>query len=105
MFELFEPDVEFVTLLLGNHRGKEAVRLLFEENRANISGYGLAPEELIDAGHDVIAVVRLGGAGRASGIATSDQIAFPVTIENGLVLRQPTFRNKQAAREAAGLSE
>ena len=64
VLELLDPDVEFATLLFGNHRGKDAVRLLFEENRTNISGYRLDPDELIDAGDQVIAVVHLGGAGR-----------------------------------------
>ena len=33
MLESYDPDVEFVTLLLGNHRGKEALRGLYEEEQ------------------------------------------------------------------------
>jgi ketosteroid isomerase-like protein len=105
LMAMYDPEVEFVTLLQGTHHGKEALRLLFEENRNNMPGYRLDPDELIDAGDKVIAMVRLGGAGRVSHIAMDDRIAFLFTIQEGLAIRQQTFRNKEDALEAAGLSE
>jgi ketosteroid isomerase-like protein len=33
LMEAYDPAVEFVTLLLGTHDGKEAIRPIFEENR------------------------------------------------------------------------
>jgi ketosteroid isomerase-like protein len=102
--EAYDPEVEFVTLLLGTHHGKGAIRVVFEENRRNLSGYSLDLDEVIDAGPDkVIAVARLGGSGRVSQIALGDPIAFLATIKNGLIVRQQTFRNKEEALEAAGL--
>jgi len=106
LMEAYDPAVEFVTLLLGTHRGKEAIRPIFEENRENLSGYSLELEELIDAGPDkVIVVAHLGGAGRVSQIAVGDLIAFVATFKNGLIVRQETFRNKEEALEAAGLRD
>jgi ketosteroid isomerase-like protein len=105
LLDLYDPAVEFVTLLLGDHRGRETLRRLFEENRKNLSGYRLEPEEVIDAGDDVIAVTHLGGAGRVSKIALDDRIAFLFTIRDGLIVRQQTFRNKEEALEAVGLAE
>src|SRR5918998_4264599 len=105
LMDMFDPEVEFVTLLQGNRNGKEGLRLLFEENRDTMPGYRLDPEELIDAGDRVIAVVRFGGVGRLSHIAMDDRLAFLFTIKEGLVIRQQTFRNKGDALEAAGLSE
>jgi ketosteroid isomerase-like protein len=105
MLERYDPEVEFVTLLLGNHHGKEALRTIFEENRRNMPGYRLDPEELIDAGDTVVVVAHMGGAGRTSQIGLGDLIAFSATIRNGLIIRQQTFRNKDGALEAAGLSE
>jgi ketosteroid isomerase-like protein len=102
---LYDPEVEFETLLLGTHHGKEAMRALYYENQANQSGYTATPVELIDAGDTVIAVVQVGGAGTASNIALDDRIAFIQTFKNGLVVRERTFRNRQEALEAAGLSE
>jgi ketosteroid isomerase-like protein len=103
--ELYDPEVEFETLLLGTHQGKEAMRSLYHENLANQPGYTATPVELIDAGDKVISVVQLGGAGTSSQIALADQIAFIHTFRNGVVVREQTFRNREEALEAAGLSE
>ena len=106
LMRAYDPAVEFVTLLLGTHHGKEAIRSVFEENRTNLSGYSLDLEEVIDAGADkVVAVAHLGGAGRVSQIALGDLIAFVATFKDGLIVRQETFRNKEEALEAAGLQE
>ena len=103
--DLYDPEAVLETLLLGTHHGKEAMRSLYEENQANQSGYTVTPVELIDAGDKVITVVQVGGAGSASQIALDDQIAFIHTFKNGLVVREQTFRNRDEALEAAGLSE
>ena len=103
----YDPDVVFETLLLGTHHGNEAIRLLSEENRRTLSGYTIDPVELIDAGDKVVAVVQVSGVGPGSQIATEalDRFAFLVTIKNGRTVRQPSFRNRGEALEAAGLSE
>jgi ketosteroid isomerase-like protein len=105
LLAVYDPDVEFATLLLGNHHGKEALRALFEENRENLSGYGFELDEAIDAGDTVIAVARLLGAGRVSKIELGDLIAFSLTFRDGRCVRQQTFRNKAEALEAVGLRE
>jgi ketosteroid isomerase-like protein len=106
LIQAYDPAVEFVTLLLGTHHGRQAIRSVFEENRTNLAGYSLELEELIDAGPDkVVAVARLGGAGRVSQIALGDPIAFVATFKAGLIVRQETFRNRDEALEAAGISK
>ena len=105
VIETLHPDVEFRTLLLGNHRGRDAMRTLYQENRSALPDYRLEPMELIDAGDQVIAVVRLGGAGRVSQIKLDNRMAFLITIKDGLTIRQQTFRTKEEALEAAGLEE
>ena len=104
LMDLYDAEVEFVTLLLGIQHGKAALRSMFEENQANLPGHRLDPEELIDAGDKVIAVAHQGGAGVASGIALDDRIAFVATLKDGLIVRLQTFRNKAEALEAAGPS-
>ena len=103
--DLYDPEVEFETLLLGAHQGKEAMRRLYHENQANQSGYTATPVELIDTGDKLVTVVEVGGAGIASHIALDDQIAFIHTFKDGLVVREQTFRNREEALQAAGLSE
>jgi ketosteroid isomerase-like protein len=105
LLERYDPDVEFVTLLLGNYRGREAIRRLVDENQQNLPGYGYEIKELIDAGDTVVAVLGLTGAGRVSEISLGDDIAFAFTFRNGLVVRQQTFSSKADALEAAGLAE
>ena len=105
VIETLHPDVEFRTLLLGNHRGRDALRTLYQENRAAFPDYKLEPLELIDAGDQVIAVVRLVGAGRVSQIELDNRMAFLITIKDGLTIRQESFRTKREALEAAGLRE
>jgi ketosteroid isomerase-like protein len=105
MLEAYDPAVEFVTLLLGTRHGKDGLRRIYDENRETLSGYRLDLDEVIDVGDKVVAVARMGGAGRVSEIDLGDRIAFVVTFRNGLVVRQETFPSKDAALEAAGLSE
>jgi ketosteroid isomerase-like protein len=105
--QFYDPDVVFETLLLGTHRGNEAIRVLYEENRKTLSGYRLDPIELIDAGNKVVADVQVIGVGPASQIAMEDRDRFALlfTIRNGRTVRQQSFRNREDALEAAGLSK
>ncbi len=41
--DFYDPDVVFETLLLGTHRGNEAIRLIYEENQKTLSGYDVVP--------------------------------------------------------------
>ena len=97
----------FETLLLGTHRGNEAIRLIYEENQKTLSGYDVVPVELIDAGDQVVAVAQVTGTGPTSQIAMEDRdrFAFLFTIKNGRCVREQAFRNREEALEAAGLRE
>ena len=77
--ELYDPEVEFETLLLGTHQGKEAMRSLYDENQANQSGY-TAPRRSIPL-NKLITVVQVGGAGTANPDALDDQIAFDPDLQ------------------------
>lgn len=103
--QVYDPDVVFETLLLGTHRGNEAIRLIYEENQKTLSGYDVVPVELIDAGDQVVAVAQVTGTGPESRIAMedNDRFAFLFTIKNGRVVREQAFRNREEALEAAGL--
>ncbi|HXF00951.1 MAG TPA: nuclear transport factor 2 family protein [Solirubrobacterales bacterium] len=106
LVEIYDPDVVFETLLLGTHRGKEAIRLIYEENQKTLAGYAVEPVELIDSGDQVVAVAQVTGVGPVSQIAMDgDRFAFLFTIKNGRVVREQAFRNRDEALEAAGLRE
>jgi ketosteroid isomerase-like protein len=105
LVEFYDPEVVFETLLLGTHRGNEAIRVIYEENRKTLSGYDVLPVELIDAGDKVVAVAQTVGAGTVSQIAVDDRFAFVFTFKGERCVREQAFRNKQEALEAVGLSE
>ncbi len=68
----------------------------------------LEPQELLDFGDRVVAVVVMRGRGRTSGVSL--QQLFPPfavvwTVRDGKVIRGAAFRSKTAALEAAGLTE
>jgi ketosteroid isomerase-like protein len=106
LVEFYDPDVVFETLLLGTHRGREAIRLIYEENQRTLSGYSVEPVELIDFEDQVVAVAQVTGVGPGSQIAMDgDQFAFLFTIKNGRAIREQAFRNKEEALAAVGVSE
>jgi len=104
LVEFYDPEVVFETLLLGTHHGKEAIRLIYEENRRTLAGYDVVPVELIDAGDQVVADVRMLGAGPVSEIALDEGFAFVFTIKAGRCVREQAFRNREEALRAAGLA-
>jgi ketosteroid isomerase-like protein len=81
MVELYDRECMFKTLLLGTHHGNEAIRLIYEENKKNLSGYNVVPVELID------------------------RFAFVFTLRDGHIVREQAFRNREEALETMGLSE
>ena len=105
LVELYDPEAVFETLLLGTHHGNEAIRLIYEENQRNLSGYDVVPVELIDVGERVVAVAQTVGSGPASEIAVDDRFAFVFTFKGDRIVREQAFRNRDEALEAAGLSD
>ncbi|HEY7150925.1 MAG TPA: nuclear transport factor 2 family protein [Solirubrobacterales bacterium] len=106
LVEVYDPEVVFETLLLGTRRGNEAIREIYEENQKTLSGYDVEPVELIDSGDQVVAVAQVTGVGPASQISMDgDKFAFLFTVENGRIVREQAFRNRDEALQAAGLRD
>jgi uncharacterized protein len=67
--------------------------------------YQLEPEEFIDAGDRVVAIIHFKGRGKGSGIevdARSDQVH---SLRDGKLVRMDEYLDRAEALEAAGLSE
>ena len=62
-------------------------------------------QELIDAGDQVLAVIREREIGRASGVPVETTHLVVWTLANGKVTRLQVFDDRAEALEAAGLSE
>ena len=64
------------------------------------------PEELIDAGDHVVALIRTGGRGKASGVEVSAHVWNVWTLRDGKAVEWTYFGDdKAAALESAGLAE
>jgi ketosteroid isomerase-like protein len=90
----------------GEYRGLAGVRRWFEDWSAAWSGFSMEPEEFIDAGERVVAVVRMKATGRGSGVSVDrqDAMVWEVGPDRKLV-RVDYFNNREQAMKAVGLAE
>ena len=85
--------------------GHEGVRRFWRETLSVFGAVGLEVEDLVDAGHQVLAVVREREVGRASGVPV-EAIHFAVwTLADAKVSQMQVFDERQQALAVAGLRE
>ena len=90
----------------GPMHGKDAVRAYMQDWLDMFDDLRSEPVELIDAGEDrVIAVVRISGRAKLSGVETDLTYAALYTIRDGKVARGREYWTKEQALETAGLTE
>jgi ketosteroid isomerase-like protein len=90
----------------GPMHGKDAVRAYAQDWLEMFGEFRSEPVELIDAGEDrVIAVTKISGRAKLSGVETDLTYAALYTIRDGKVARGREYWTKEQALEAAGLSE
>ena len=88
----------------GPMQGKDAVRAYVQDWLDMFDDFKVEPVELIDAGEDqVIAVLRISGRAKLSGVETDLTYAALYTIRDGKVARGREYWTKEQALEAAGL--
>jgi ketosteroid isomerase-like protein len=86
--------------------GKEAVRAYMQDWLDLFNDLKVEPTELIDAGEDqVVAVSRISGRAKLSGVETDLTYAAVYTIRDGKIARGREYWTKEQALEAAGLRE
>lgn len=110
---LWDPEVEFdvsrdiwgAVVGGGHYRGVEGVRQWMLDLYAAWEQMDIDVEELIDAGDDVVAVIRVAGRGRVSGIEIEYRPAGVWTIRDGRIARVVWFADRDAALEAAGVAD
>jgi ketosteroid isomerase-like protein len=89
----------------GPIRGKEAMRTYVEDWLDTFDDFRGEIIELIDAGDDVIAVMRLTGRAKLSGVETDLVFATIYTVRDGRIARGREHWTREEALEAAGLRE
>jgi ketosteroid isomerase-like protein len=85
------------------YHGHEGVREAWRESLAVWGEVDLEVEGLIDAGDQVLAVIREREIGRASGVPVEASHLAVWTLDGGKVGRMQVFDDRGAAERAAGL--
>ena len=106
--EIFDPKVEWVAaphslLASEKYRGYDGVRRFWTQFLSAWDDYGAEVDELIDAGDQVVAVMRL--SGRTKELEVGEARSSLITLRDGRIMRIEPFASKDAALEAAGLRE
>jgi uncharacterized protein len=92
----------FDPLVFRGHEGvREFLRLIWEQWASR----RMEPRDLIDAGDNVVASVRLVGVGRQSGVETMANAAHVWTFRDGKIVRLTVFQTMEEALEAVGPQE
>lgn len=108
---LWHPEVEFdvsrdifgAVVGGGRYRGVEGVRSWMLDLYAAWDRMDIDCEELIEAGEQVISVLRVHGRGRTSGIELEYHPAGVWTLRGGKIVRVVWFATRGDALEAVGL--
>jgi ketosteroid isomerase-like protein len=111
VLEILDPDIEWNASDVffdqpRTYRGRRAWQEEFLQDLMQIfEEYRGEPEEIRDAGDQVVAVAQMGGTGRRSGAKAMARVAHVFTFRDGRLVRFSEFRDVREALEAAGLSE
>ena len=90
----------------GPMHGKDALRAYVEDWRETFDDFRTEPTELIEAGEDrMIAVMRISGRAKLSGVEVDLTFAVVYTLRDGKVARGREYWTRDQALEAAGLTE
>ena len=90
----------------GPIHGKEAMRAYVQDWIDTFDGFRADALELIDAGGDqVVAVLRLMGQAKLSGVETDLTFATLYTIREGKIARGREYATRDEALDAAGIEE
>jgi ketosteroid isomerase-like protein len=88
-----------------DYRGHAGVVRWLEDWSSAWSEFSMKPEEFIDAGEHVVAVVRMRAKGRSSGLVLDRQDAVIQEVRDGMIVRIDYYNNRDQALKAVGLEE
>ena len=104
-----DPEIEWTTtgayIDLSTYRGHEGVRRYFGSLLDEFEDVRIEPVEFIDAGEQVIVIIRVSGRGRRSGAPVEMTLVSVGSVRDGKTVRVRNYPSRDAALEAAGLRE
>ena len=110
-FDLLDDEVEVdlrafpLPDYAGVTRGRENAIRMWRRYWGTWADYSMELEEAMDAGDEVVIVLRESGTGKGSGVSLERRWANVWTFRAGKLVRLRLFETREQALEAAGLSE
>jgi ketosteroid isomerase-like protein len=89
----------------GDYRGHAGFGRWLEDWAAAWSEFSMEPEEFLDAGERVVAVIRMKAKGRGSGVVVQRQDAMVCKVRDGKIVRLDYYNSREQGLKAAGLEE
>jgi ketosteroid isomerase-like protein len=109
LLRYLDPGIEWTTtgafLEADTYRGPEDVRRYLGSLLDEFEDVRNEPEELIDAGDQIVASVRISGRGKQSGAAVDLTMTQVCLLREGRIVRIQNYMSRSEALEAAGLSD
>jgi uncharacterized protein len=81
----------------GTHHGRDSFERFFRSWIDSFDEFRVEPEQVVERGNDLVAVVRQSGRGRASGVEIEIRLAHVWTIQNGRAARWESVPNAEDA--------
>ena len=111
MAEFWTPDINWRAMEgapddVGEMQGREALRRYYQDWIDMFDNISVIPEELLDVDDvRVLAVQRVTGRAKASGVETELRYAVVYTLCDGKIARGREYIDRATALEAVGLRE
>ena len=86
-------------------RGREGVREFLRLIWEQWASRRMEPQDVVDAGDNIVASVRLVGVGRQSGVETMANAAHVWSFRDDKIVRLTVFQTMEEALEAVALTE
>ena len=91
VLELLDPEIEWhepePSPDAGTHTGRDSFERFFHSWIDSFDGFRVEPEQVVESGDRLIAVVHQSGRGRASGIQVDARLAHVWTVQDGRAIR------------------
>jgi uncharacterized protein len=101
VLELLDPDIEWhepaPSPEAGAHRGRDSFERFLQGWLESFDGFRVEPEQVVERGDELVAVVRQTGTGRGSGVQVETRLAHVWTVANGKAVRWEAVPDVEAA--------
>ena len=102
VLELLHPEIEWhepePSPEAGTHSGRDSFERFFRSWIDSFEGFQVHPEQVLERGDKLIAVVHQSGRGRASGVEVDARLAHVWTVKEGRAIRWEAANAEEAIR-------